>query len=57
LTVFVHRLGLCESENVGDGTRIWAFAHVMAGAEIGSDCNVGDHAFVEAVRASVIASR
>ena len=24
--------GLCESDDVGDGTRIWAFAHVLAGA-------------------------
>ena len=45
--VFVHELGLCESREVGDGTRIWAFAHVMDGAKVGSDCNIGDHAFVE----------
>lgn len=45
--VFVHELGLCESERVGAGTRVWAFAHVMADAEIGVDCNICDHAFVE----------
>lgn len=45
--VFVHPLGLCESEDVGDGTRVWAFAHVMRGASIGSGCNVGEGAFVE----------
>ena len=45
--VFVHERGLCESESVGPRTRIWAFAHVMKGAEIGSDCNICDHAFVE----------
>jgi UDP-2-acetamido-3-amino-2,3-dideoxy-glucuronate N-acetyltransferase len=45
--IFVHRLGLCESDEVGAGTRIWAFAHVMKGAVIGRDCNIGDHAFVE----------
>lgn len=47
MTVFVHELGLCESSDVGDGTRIWAWAHVMAGARVGADCNIGDHAFVE----------
>ena len=47
MTVFVHPLGLCESSTVGAGTRVWAFAHVMAGALLGRDCNVGDHAFVE----------
>ena len=43
----MHKHALCESEAVGKGTRIWAFAHVMNGAVIGSDCNIGDHAFVE----------
>ena len=46
-SVFVHALALCESDDVGPRTRIWAFAHVLAGARIGADCNVGDHAFVE----------
>lgn len=45
--VFVHRCALCESQQVGTGTRVWAFAHVMSGAIIGRDCNIGDHAFVE----------
>jgi len=44
---FVHPLGLVESEMVGNRTRVWAFAHVMAGAQVGSDCNLGEHAFVE----------
>ena len=30
--VFVHPMALCESDDVGAGTRVWAFAHVMAGA-------------------------
>jgi UDP-2-acetamido-3-amino-2,3-dideoxy-glucuronate N-acetyltransferase len=46
-SVLVHPLALCESDAVGPRTRIWAFAHVQAGARIGADCNVGDHAFVE----------
>ncbi len=45
--VFVHPLGLCESSTVGARTRVWAFAHVMEGAVVGSDCNIGDHAFIE----------
>ena len=46
-TVQVHPTALIESEEIGAHTRIWAFAHVMAGARIGADCNVGDHAFIE----------
>jgi UDP-2-acetamido-3-amino-2,3-dideoxy-glucuronate N-acetyltransferase len=45
--VFVHEQGLCESEEVGPGTRIWAFAHVLEGARIGADCNICDGVFVE----------
>lgn len=46
-TAFVHPQALCETENVGARTRIWAFAHVLAGAVVGSDCNICDHTFVE----------
>ncbi|GAC1329221.1 MAG: WxcM-like domain-containing protein [Candidatus Dormibacteria bacterium] len=45
--VFVHPEGLCESTAVGAGTRVWAFAHVVEGAQIGADCNICDHVFVE----------
>jgi UDP-2-acetamido-3-amino-2,3-dideoxy-glucuronate N-acetyltransferase len=45
--IFIHSHALCESSEVGHGTRIWAFAHVMKGAVIGRDCTVGGHAFVE----------
>ena len=46
-SVFVHPSGLNESEHVGAGTRIWAFAHVLAGAKIGRNCNICDHVFIE----------
>jgi acetyltransferase-like isoleucine patch superfamily enzyme len=44
---FVHPCALCETEAVGDDTRIWAFAHVLPGAKIGRDCNICDGVFVE----------
>jgi acetyltransferase-like isoleucine patch superfamily enzyme len=44
---FVHPHALCETSAVGRRTRIWAFAHVLDGASIGSDCNICDHAFIE----------
>jgi UDP-2-acetamido-3-amino-2,3-dideoxy-glucuronate N-acetyltransferase len=43
----VHPQALVESADIGEGTRIWAFAHVMDGARIGKRCNVCDHVFVE----------
>ena len=45
--VFVHPKGLCESDQVGERTRVWAFAHVLPGARVGADCNICDHAFIE----------
>ena len=47
MSVFVHAAGICESNNVGEGTRIWAFAHVLPGAHIGRDCNICDNVFIE----------
>ena len=47
MTVFVHPKALCESETVGPGTRVWAFAHVLPGAVVGADCNIGDGAYIE----------
>lgn len=43
----VHPQALCESDQVGDRTRIWAFAHILLGARVGSDCNICDHVFIE----------
>lgn len=47
MSFFVHPHALCESTHIGEGTRIWAFAHVLPGARIGRDCNVCDGVFVE----------
>ncbi|WP_369415280.1 WxcM-like domain-containing protein [Erwinia persicina] len=44
---FVHEKGLCESLTIGDNTRVWAFAHILQGAKIGSECNVCDNVFIE----------
>ena len=44
---FVHEKGLCESTNIGEGTRIWAFTHVLPGARVGADCNICDGVFIE----------
>lgn len=46
-TVYIHPSAICESSQVGRGTKIWAFAHVLDGAAVGEHCNIGDHAFLE----------
>ena len=47
IDTYIHPKALVESEEIGNGTRVWAFAHVLKGAVIGKDCNIGDHCFVE----------
>ena len=46
-TVQIHPAALCETDDVGPRTRIWAFAHLLPGAKVGADCNICDHVFVE----------
>jgi acetyltransferase-like isoleucine patch superfamily enzyme len=42
-----HANAIVETESVGAGTRIWAFVHILPGAQIGADCNLCDHVFIE----------
>jgi acetyltransferase-like isoleucine patch superfamily enzyme len=45
---FAHPKALIdEGVSIGHGTRVWAFAHIVAGATLGSDCNICDHTFIE----------
>jgi acetyltransferase-like isoleucine patch superfamily enzyme/CheY-like chemotaxis protein len=45
---FAHPMALIdEGVSIGQGTRVWAFAHVLSGAILGEDCNICDHTFIE----------
>jgi acetyltransferase-like isoleucine patch superfamily enzyme/dTDP-4-dehydrorhamnose 3,5-epimerase-like enzyme len=44
---FQHSTAIVETRCVGEGTQIWAFAHVLPGAKIGRECNICDHTFIE----------
>jgi len=43
-----HPTAIVESENIGDGTRIWHFVHVRDGAKIGRGCNIGKGVYIDA---------
>ena len=44
---FVHESSIIdENSEIGSGTKIWHFCHVMPGARIGQDCNIGQNVFV-----------
>lgn len=47
MSKMIHPQAICESINIGENTRVWAFAHILPGAVIGRDCNICDGVFVE----------
>lgn len=47
MSVMIHKLSDVQSAKIGDGTRIWQFAVVLGGANIGGNCNVCSHTFIE----------
>lgn len=45
---FIHPTAIIDAgAQIGTGTRIWHFCHVMPGAIIGKDCNIGQNVFVD----------
>ncbi len=36
-----------EGAEIGEGTRIWHWCHIMKGSKIGKNCNIGENAFIE----------
>ncbi len=44
---FIHPKALVETKYIGKGSRIWAFVHILPGAKIGKNANIGDHCFIE----------
>jgi acetyltransferase-like isoleucine patch superfamily enzyme len=47
-TIYIHPTAIVETRQIGRGTRIWAFTHIMKDVSLGTDCNVGEHCFIEA---------
>lgn len=44
---FSHPTAIIDpASKIGEGTKIWHFSHVMAGAEIGKNCNLGQNVVV-----------
>jgi len=47
LTYQVHETAIIdEGAEIGDGSRIWHWVHISAGAKIGNDCSFGQNVFV-----------
>jgi len=46
-TFYKHPSAIVDTDRIGEGTRIWAFSHVLKDARIGKDCNIGEGCFIE----------
>lgn len=47
MSFFKHPTAVVESDNIGEGTKIWHFAHVREGAKIGESCVVGKSVYID----------
>lgn len=47
LDYYVHETAVIDSGcNIGNGTKIWHFSHIMSNCIIGEDCNIGQNVVV-----------
>ncbi len=44
---FIHKFADVSSVTIGNGTRVWQFVVIFAGARIGSECNICAHVLIE----------
>ena len=44
---YAHPTAVVESEEIGEGTRIWHFVHVRKGSRIGRNCNIGKSSYID----------
>ena len=43
----IHPSAVVESKNIGGDTRIWQYVVILSGAQIGKNCNICAHVFIE----------
>lgn len=41
-----HETAIIETDNIGEGTKIWAFCHICKGAQIGKNCTIGEGVYI-----------
>jgi acetyltransferase-like isoleucine patch superfamily enzyme len=43
----VHHLADVQTNDLGEGTKVWQFVVILQGAHIGRDCNINAHCLIE----------
>lgn len=44
---FIHPLSDVQTQRIGAATRVWQFAVILPGAQIGAECNICSHCLIE----------
>jgi UDP-2-acetamido-3-amino-2,3-dideoxy-glucuronate N-acetyltransferase len=44
---YAHPTAIVESRVIGEGTKIWHFAHVRHGSKIGKNCSIGKSVYID----------
>lgn len=45
--IYIHSLSDVRTELIGENTRIWQFTVLLHGSQVGSNCNINCHCFIE----------
>ena len=46
MNFYAHETSIIESNNIGEGTKIWAYSHICKNAKIGKNCVIGEGAYI-----------
>ncbi|SOY82781.1 dTDP-3-amino-3, 6-dideoxy-alpha-D-galactopyranose 3-N-acetyltransferase (fragment) [Cupriavidus taiwanensis] len=47
MSIFIHSSSEVATSDIGDGTRVWQYVVILAGARIGRDANICSHCLIE----------
>jgi UDP-2-acetamido-3-amino-2,3-dideoxy-glucuronate N-acetyltransferase len=48
MNYYKHPTAIVESDNIGEGSKVWHFVHIRENVEIGKNCNIGKSVYVDA---------
>jgi UDP-2-acetamido-3-amino-2,3-dideoxy-glucuronate N-acetyltransferase len=43
---FYHETAIIETSEIGEGTKVWAWAHLSKGSKIGKNCMIGERVYI-----------
>ena len=47
MSAYIHPSSDVQSNDIGEGTRVWQYVVILPGAKIGKNCNICSHCFIE----------